>query len=442
MNNSVNNGNGVDAFLEKLQSMSPTNSKKKIFEKKRTIEKIFCSYPGAFGKYQLLPISSTISGYPFVALPNTREISIPRKNLGSDGTETVYNAWIRILPESAYTIKDPSSGREVSSLTAADEALLRQAYTVWEELYKELDARNNAMDPTIGKLIRRKNYTLFHAMALNLWAGGDMRTPARQNFCALFVVTAKGFIDIVAEAIQDTNITSGLGNSDWIYDIYNRETANRKGFMMFSINKADGPGFNISVSHQLGAESYLNGVTIPEDDMDLMQNPVETFLGWQANKDEDTPADQRRLFNKSLITEAIEYMTDQLAKIRIAKQNGTSVAEAIKATNDIILSQQVPTDTRGQQTNDPILAEMAAKAVENEKSMLGGYGNSNVAANPDEVVAKNTNPFQNPAAAHLNPISGTPVNDTPNNNTFGGSAPFQKPAFAGGFGGNNGDLPF
>jgi hypothetical protein len=119
MNNSVNNGNGVDAFLEKLQSMSPTNSKKKVFEKKRTIEKIFCSFPGAFGKYQLLPISSTISGYPFVALPNTREISIPRKNLGSDGTETVYNAWIRILPESAYTIKDPSSGREVSSLTAS-----------------------------------------------------------------------------------------------------------------------------------------------------------------------------------------------------------------------------------------------------------------------------------------------------------------------------------
>lgn len=421
--------------------MSPS-SKKRTFEKKRTIDKVFLNYKGNFGKYQILPLNSVVSDFPFVSLLGTREINIPRKNMASDGTESVYNAWIRILPKSGYSMKDPSSGREVSSLTAAEEALLDQAYAVWEELYQELDARNQAMDPSIGGLIRRKNYTIFHGFCSNMWAEGDTRNPARQNFSGLFVVTAKGFLELVNSSILDTNITSGLGNSTWIADMYNRELANRKGFMMLSVSKADGPGFNISVNHQLGAEQYLSGIQIPEDDAALMQNPVETFLGWQAQRDEETPADQRRLFNKTLITEAIEYMTDLLAKTRMAKQNGSSIEDAIAATNQTVLAGQVHTTSHGQATNDPILAQMAEQAK--AQAAAPGYGNSNVANNPEEVLAKNTNPFQNPAASHLSPITGAPVSD---NGGFGGapqqqsSAPFGAPSFAGGFGGSN-DLPF
>ena len=74
----------------------------------------------------------------------------------------------------------------------------------------------------------------------------------------------------------------------------------------------------------------------------------------------------------------------------------------------------------------------------------GGYGNNNfVGGNGQDVAAKNTNPFQNPAAAHLDPLSGAPV--APGNGGFGGqtqSAPFQQPAFASGFGSGSNDLPF
>ena len=436
--------NSVDSFLEKLQSVSPA-SRKKTFEKKRTIDKVFLNYKGNFGKYQILPLNSVVSEFPFVSLLGTREINIPRKNMASDGTESVYNAWIRILPKNGYTMKDPSSGREVSSLTAAEEALLDQAYAVWEELYSELDARNQAMDPNIGGLIRRKNYTIFHGYCANMWAEGDTRKPARQNFSGLFVVTAKGFLDLVNSSILDTNITSGMGNNNWVADLYNRDLTNRKGFMMLSINKADGPGFNISVNHQLGAEQYLAGVSIPEDDAALMQNPVETFLGWQANREEDVQADQRRLFNKTLITEAIEYMTDLLAKTRMAKQNGSSVEDAIAATNQTVLASQSHTTSHGQATNDPILAQMAEQAKADTQT--AGYGNSNVANNPEEVAAKNTNPFQNPAASHIDPITGAPVGSGGFGGFGGGeqtsgSAPFSAPSFAGGFGSGNGDLPF
>lgn len=437
----MNQFSNVDSFLEKLQSLSPSN-KKRNFEKKRMIERVYLSAPTNMGRYQILPIPSVISGFPYVSLANTREISMPRRNVTADGQEQNYQAWIKFLPLQAYTIKDQTTGREVSSLTASDESLLRQAYAVWEELFTELDAKNNATDPTVRSLIRRKNYTIFYGNCPNFWSVQDTRTPVRQNFNALFVMTSKAFPEIVGNSIADTNITSGIGNDAWLADVYNRELTGRKGFMLLNISKSDGPGFNISVSHTLGAEAFLNGVNIDPNDMELMQNPVETFLGWQANReDESVPADQRRLFNKSLIQEAIEFMTDQLAKIRMAKQNGTSVEEAIQATNQTALANQAAKAAATPQTNDPILAQMSAEATPSAQS-VGGYGNNNVVQNGQSVTNRNDNPFQNPAASHIDPLTGAPVADTAQQPSQPQSAPFSQPSFAGSFGGGANGLPF
>ena len=126
--------NSVESFLERLQSMSP-KKKPTSFVKRRAIETVYTNAKANFGKYQLLPLTSVINDFPYVSLKNTREIKMPRKNVMSDGTPQEYSAWIKLLPKDAYTIKDPSTGREVSSLTAADESLLDQAYAIWEELY-------------------------------------------------------------------------------------------------------------------------------------------------------------------------------------------------------------------------------------------------------------------------------------------------------------------
>jgi hypothetical protein len=309
-------------------------------------------------------------------------------------------------------------------LTAQDDALLRQAYAVWDELYTEVDGRNNAIDPVISKLIRRKNYTIFHGYCINYFAEGEPRKPAKQNFSGLFVLTAKNFTDIVQSNIIDTNIMNGTADKDWINDIYNRDLAGRKGFIMLSVaDNPAGSGFNISVNHQLNP-NFLQGVTIPEEDAAEMENPVESFLGWQARLDEDSPSDQRRLFNPALLKETIEFMTDQLARIRLAKQNGTSIEEAIAATNQLILNKQEPTNSRGQATNDPILAQLNEKKA--EESNIGTYGNTNVGT--VNVLTQNTDPIRNPAASHQDPITGT-------------SAPFNVPSsFAMGM--DEGDLPF
>jgi hypothetical protein len=255
-------------------------------------------------------------------------------------------------------------------------------------------------------------------------------------------MTSKAFPEIVGNSIADTNITSGIGNDAWLADVYNRELTGRKGFMLLNISKSDGPGFNISVSHTLGAEAFLNGISIDPSDMELMQNPVETFLGWQANReDESVPADQRRLFNKSLIQEAIEFMTDQLAKIRMAKQNGTSVEEAIQATNQTALANQAAKAAATPQTNDPILAQMNVQAAPSAQG-VGGYGNNNVVQNGQTVADRNDNPFQNPAASHIDPLTGAPVAGTAQQAAQPQSAPFSQPSFAGGFGGGANGLPF
>jgi hypothetical protein len=429
----------VDSFLEKLSSISPSNARKKNFESKKLIQRVYCNFKGNFGKYQILPFTSTINDFAYVTLMGTREINMPRKNIAADGSESMYSAWIKILPMSAYTIKDPSSGREVSSLTGEDEKLLRRAYAVWDELYTEVDGKNNTIDPVISKLIRRKNYTIFHGYCVRMFAEGSQQRDSannRENFSALFVMTAKNFVDIVNSNIVDTGLMTGNTDPHWVENVYNRDLTGRKGFMMLSVaQNPSGPGFNISVSHQISPQ--FQDVKIPEDQALEMENPVETFLGWQARNDEDVDSNQRKLFNAKLITEAIEFMSDQLAKIRMAKQNGTDLKAAIEETNKLVLESQVPTDTRGIQTNDPILAEMNRKAQEEAQANVGTYGNTNYGT--PEVAEQNTfsDPMRNPAVSHQDPISG-PV-------TGGGfgeprQTPFSKPEFAGGP--SNSDLPF
>jgi hypothetical protein len=136
-----------------------------------------------------------------------------------------------------------------------------------------------------------------------------------------------------------------------------------------------------------------------------MQDPVETFLGWQAGKEGGG-----RLFNRRLIQETIDYMTQQLAAARMAKSTGASVEDAMKAT---AASAMVGSNTGAPQT-DPMMAAGQAPTM----------------TNPQAVMQNNTTPFQNPPVAQIDPVSQTPVNPGMNPG-FGG-----QPQFAC-FGSNN-----
>lgn len=431
----------IDDFLEKLSKQTPKANDSNDYKKTRTIEKIYLNAPVNYGRYQIFPMDSVVQDYPFVTLFGTREINIPRKNISNDGVETVYNSWIKILPPNAYVMRD-MTGRLVSSLTASDQQILQEAHMMHEQLWAELDPINNRDKKDITSLIRKRNYTLFFGYCMNFWVQGESRTPSRQNFSALFVCTAKGFTTMVQEDIEEKTIMNN-GSADFINSVYGRQLTGRDGFLMFSIspNKLQA-GFSISVSHEYNRARSLEGYSIPEEDAELMLDPVETFLGFQSGSrnDETQQVPTKKLFNASLIKEATQFMAAQLAAIRAAKASGTSVEEAIRITTEDALSNQSPTTSGGKETNDPILQQMA------EKSASEGYGGRVV--NPNSIINNNTNPFQSAPAAHIDPVTSSPVEFGGNNSNNGGEkAPFTPNpsfgnSFGGGFGNKDDDMPF
>ena len=316
------------------------------------------------------------------------------------------------------------SGRVVSSLTASDLELIKETRALFDELWEEVDGRNNR-EEWATKLVRKRNYTLFNAYVINFW-NNDSRTPTRQNFPALFVCTAKQFVKCVQDNINDKSLMND-GDVAWLSSVYNRNLSGRDGFMMFSIAADPArPGYIVTVNHEWGRAKQLEAIVIPEEDAALMVDPIESFLGWQAPKNEDdTPAINRRLFNPAIYQEAKTFLAEQLSAIRMAKSAGTDVAEAIATTTAKALAAQPSTGFKTA-TNDPVLAAQNATPT---------YENPNVGANPERVVANNTAPFTTPAAAHLSPITGMPEADnTPNSNPFnGGGNPFGGGAQQGGF---------
>jgi hypothetical protein len=333
-----------------------------------------------------------------------------------------------------------ATGRQVSSLTAADEQLLGQAHMVFDQLCDELDMRNNRNEE-VTNLVRRRNYTVFFGYCLNKW-NTDSRTPDRQNFCGLFVSTAKGFISAVQDNITERTLMNN-GDNSWLPSVYNRSLTGRDGFLMFSVNQNKlQAGYVVTASHEVGRAKNLEGVVISEEDAELMVDPVETFLGWQANRDENAAPGTKRLFNAALTQEAITFMTEQLAAIRMAKSTGITIADAIQATNAKALEKQNYTTTTGQATNDPMLAEMAAKTdQENTFSQT---------VDPSKLV-NNDAPYQTPPVSHIDPMTNAPKTNPWSNpsNNFGqqnpaasqNSAPFQ-PSFGSNFANGNNGMPF
>lgn len=420
----------VDDFMAQLAAQTMPSGKQREFkEKKRIIEKISLNFEGNFGRFQILPMDNVVTDYPFVVLKNTREVCIPRKITAADGTETVYNAWIHLIPKDAYKMRD-MTGRTVSSLTAEEEQLLSEANTVFDQLFEESGAKDNV--EILRTLVRKRNYTLFHGYCLNKWSfDSNNRAPERSNFSGLFVCTASGFAQAVSDNVNERTLLNG-GDRSFLKSIYGRSTTGRNGFIMVSISRkrdGNGKGYTVSVQHEV--TPAVAGAIIPEEDSKLMSDPLANWLGWQAKREEENePAESRRLFNAPLIKSAIEFMTQQLAAIRMAKQAGTSLEEAIAKTNEVALANLKPAETP--KTNDPMLNDM----YKNDDT-------NNVTA--ERVTNGNTNPFATPAAAHFDPITGAPVSGGSNVNESSptvSSMPFTQPNFSSFGTGTDNAMPF
>ena len=391
-------------FLQNLELNQPKSRDQQKSDVK--IEKIYLSHPDWQGKYQILPMVSSKSGLPIEFIKRVREIKLPRKITMSDGKEVESVNWIKILPVEAYTMQS-ADGQLVSSLTSADEDLLRQVQSSFDILYDELGGNTKDRDEQQNKTIkymRRRNYSLFYGRCINHWGLSDPRNPKHSNFSALFICSAKGFPEMVKGNINDSVITYGDPET-WINQVYSRELTGRTGFLLFSIslNTSGQIGYSVTVQHVIGNHQVSTQV-IPEEEAEVMQDPIEGFLGWQADKNEPG-----RLFNRKLMEETLATINQQIAATRAARGIDSSVAAA--ATSGTAFASQsmnVP------QTNDPMLQGQ------------GMYSQPAGMTNPGAVVNNNTNPFQTPPAAQIDPITQEPINS---------GAPFVSPTF-------NSGLPF
>ena len=396
----MTNNFNVQGFLDALEQNTnqQSNFDGQNNGNARTLDKLYLSYPGNYGKYQIMPMVSSVTGQPFEFLNNTREVKVTRKSQKQDGTETTYDAWIRILPPSAYHMID-STGRLVSSLTSEEEQILAQAQQTFDALYIELGGRekDEALRKKIAEHLRRRDYTLFHAYCMNKWNLNDMRQAEKSNFSALFVCSAKGFLQAVSDNVADTTLTSG-NNPEWMNQVYNRDLAGRSGYMLFSIalNVGGKVGYSITVNHAINNAAFMEQYRISQEDAELMQDPVESFLGWQASKDQPG-----KLFNAKLIQEITSEMAAELAAVRAAKSTGGDVFAAMKTTSEMAAN-SIPATPM---TNDPML----------QQGMAPG------ATNPGAVFGANNAPFQTPPASHVDPINPQPMQQ---------GAPYQQPGFA------------
>jgi hypothetical protein len=395
----------VQDFLKTLENSKPQANNSQ-FSGRSPLEKVYLNFPENYGKYQIFPMNSTVTGFPFIPLNDTREVKVNRTHQLQDGTVQKYETWIKILPDGAYVMND-QTGRLVSSLTAEDKQLLDAARTIWDQLYEEMGGNQRTTDGSMNKAkdyLRIRNYTIFNAKCLNKWSITDQRKPVKQNFAALFVCTAKGFVQAISDNIEDGKISHG-GDIQWLDQIYNRELENRQGYLIFSIalNQGGKVGYTVTATHESDRGQYLTNFGITNEEAELMQDPVETFLGWQAGREGNG-----RLFNRQLMKETIDFMTNELAAIRMAKSTGVSIEDAIKNVQQTAISgtqQQQPT------TLDPMLQQQGAPGLTNPQAIMNPAG---------------IDPTKNPPAAQIDPVSQSPIG--------GAAVPgFGTPQFAQGY---------
>ena len=258
----------------------------------------------------------------------------------------------------------------------------------------------------IAEHLRRRDYTIFHAHCMNKWNLNDMRQAEKQNFSALFVCSAKGFLQAVSDNVADTTLTNG-NNPDWMNQVYNRLLSGRSGYVLFSIalNVGGKVGYSITVNHAINNAAFMEQYQISQEDAEMMQDPVESFLGWQANKEQPG-----KLFNAKLIQEITAEMAAELAAVRAAKSTGGDVFAAMKATSEMAAKSAVAS---APMTNDPMLQQAQSMGQP--------------MTNPGAVFGANNAPFQTPPASHVDPVSPQ-AGAQPMGQPQG--APYQQPGFA------------
>ena len=76
-------------FMERLTKQSGSPAARTFNRQTRKIDRISVNNPETLGRYQVLPVNSAVTEFPFIS-GRVRQISLPRRRMDESGQEQAY----------------------------------------------------------------------------------------------------------------------------------------------------------------------------------------------------------------------------------------------------------------------------------------------------------------------------------------------------------------
>lgn len=233
------------------------------------------------GTVTLVPFISKTIGNIYAKVERVREFNAPTTLL--DDTP---DAWYKILPIEKYVGITPEQTELYNEVVGLYDAVFD-----WE--YFDYDR------------IRKRNYSLFTGILIGQTDTDGNPVEDNIDSAVLLVYPSNSPIDALNTAISNKRTVLKDKTLAWLQQIITPELKGRKGVMMITFKKNDGPGYGSTINFETNSE--FNVVIDParefsQEIVSKFDDPIKTFLGWCYDHDHGT------YFNETLFRE----LRDQL----------------------------------------------------------------------------------------------------------------------------------
>jgi hypothetical protein len=226
-----------------------------------SIKRVVMNSRGNQGSITILPFISKKIGNIYVKLENVREINGPTSIIDApDG------AWYRLLPKEFY-----------GELNEKESEL----YDEVSGLYDDLVSWDYANYDTL----RKRNYSIFTGICLNHTNVEGAQVEGNIDQPCLVVFPSNSPIDALNTAISTKRNILKERTVQWLQGIITPNNTGRKGAIVITFKKSDGPGYTSSVSFETNNLDEGTIIVDPakefgEDIVSKFDDPIHTFLGW------------------------------------------------------------------------------------------------------------------------------------------------------------------
>lgn len=210
------------------------------------------------GTVTMVPFISKSVGNIYTKVERVREWNGPTSLLESG------QAWYKILPIERYIGITPEQTELYNEVVGLYDAIR-------DEEYFDFD------------VLRTRNYSLFTGVLIGQTTTDGVAVEDNIDSACLFIYPSNSPIDALNTAISNKRTLLKDKTLPWLQQIITPELKGRKGVMMITFKKNDGPGYGATINFETNTE--FNQVIDPEREFSQelaskFDDPIRTFLGW------------------------------------------------------------------------------------------------------------------------------------------------------------------